>query len=156
MGRPVSNTQGTHPGDTVIGYGNSPTRQDISDLKPKQSVSIGTVSDGWSHLIYSANPGIPGDSGGPYLDAQGRALGSLSRMVLGPSPAANVITDIHKALEYAKKHSGIKGLRLALGTEKFQGSTVANPLLNQAPTLTPPKAQAPAGRRMLARRRVRS
>jgi hypothetical protein len=132
------NTAGTQPGDTVVGYGNSPTRQDLSDLKPKQSVSVGTVDGGWAHLIYSATPGIPGDSGGPYLDADGRALGSLSRMVLGPSPAANSITDIAKALEYAQRHSGIKGLRLAKGTEKFNGPTVANPLLNQLPALTPP------------------
>ncbi len=133
------NTEGTQPGDTVLGYGNSPTRQDLSDLKPKQSVSIGDAHDGWSHLIYSATPGIPGDSGGPYLDAQGRALGSLSTLVLGPAPLANSITDINKALAYAQKHSGIKGLRLAEGTEKFQGPTVANPTLNQVPT-PPPSA----------------
>lgn len=136
------NTTGTQAGDTVVGYGNSPTRQDLSDLKPKQSVSTGTVDDGWAHLLYSATPGIPGDSGGPYLDSQGRALGSLSRMVLGPSPAANSITDINRALAYARKHSGIKGLRLAQGTEKFNGPSVANPLLNQLPALTPPTAPA--------------
>lgn len=141
------NTTGTQPGDTVLGYGNSPTRQDISDLKPKQSVSVGDAQGGWAHLIYSATPGIPGDSGGPYLDAEGRALGSLSTLVLGPAPAANSITDIHLALEYAKKHSGIKGLRLAKGTEKFNGPSVANPLLNQLPALTPPTTQVLGTRR---------
>ncbi|MGQ0844488.1 MAG: serine protease [Sporichthyaceae bacterium] len=134
------NTGGTTMGDTVVGFGNSPTRQGLSDVKPKQSVSVGTVQDGWAHLIYSATPGIPGDSGGPYLDAQGRALGSLSKMVLGPAPGANVITDINRALEYAKKHSGIEGLRLAKGTEKFRGAFVGNPLLGQVPT--PPTGQA--------------
>ncbi|MGQ0464893.1 MAG: serine protease [Sporichthyaceae bacterium] len=143
------NTTGTQPGDAVVGYGNSPSREDLEDVKPKQSVSVGTVNEGWRHLIYSVTPGIPGDSGGPYLDAEGRALGSLSVLVLNPAPASNAITDIHRALEYAKKHSGIKGLRLAKGTETFQGPSVASPLLNQAPT--PPATIAPP-RSAVARR----
>jgi hypothetical protein len=125
------NTTGTKAGDTVLGYGNSPTRKNMADVKPKQAVSAGDVDSGWAHLIYAHNPGIPGDSGGPYIDARGRALGSLSTLVINPAPGSNSLTDIAHALAYAQRWSGIKGLRLAIGTQKFQGATVASPLANQ-------------------------
>jgi hypothetical protein len=125
------NERGTKAGDTVLGYGNSPTRKDVDDVKPKQAVSAGDADHGWAHLIYAHNPGIPGDSGGPYIDAEGRALGSLSTLVVDPTPASNSLTDIAHALAYAQRWSGIKGLRLAIGTKKFQGASVAAPLANQ-------------------------
>jgi hypothetical protein len=125
------NYTGTKAGDTVLGYGNSPTRQDWDDVKPKQAVSAGDVDNGWAHLIYAHNPGIPGDSGGPYLDAAGRALGSLSTLVINPAPGSNSLTDLAKALAYAQRWSGIKGLRLATGTQKFAGPSIASPLANQ-------------------------
>jgi hypothetical protein len=125
------NQTGTKAGDTVLGYGNSPTRRDVDDAKPKQAVSVGDVDNGWAHLIYAHNPGIPGDSGGPYLDAAGRAVGSLSTLVINPAPASNSLTDLAHALAYAQRWSGIKGLRLAIGTQKFAGASVAAPLANQ-------------------------
>ena len=33
---------------------------------------------GWSHDVYTVTPGIPGDSGSGFLDADGRAFGTLS------------------------------------------------------------------------------
>jgi len=125
------NETGTKAGDTVLGYGNSPTRQEVDDAKPKQAVSAGDVDNGWAHLIYPMNPGIPGDSGGPYVDAAGRALGSLSTLVINPVPGSNSITDIAHALAYAQRWSGIKGLQLAIGTEAFAGPSILNPLVNQ-------------------------
>lgn len=126
------NTVGTAFGDLVVGLGNSPTRQDLDALKPKQSVSAGSVDGGWANLVYSVSPGIPGDSGGPYLDAEGRALGSLTSIVLTPPPASNSLTDIARALAYAQAYSGIKGLALALGAVPFAG-----PLITQAATRPP-------------------
>ena len=75
---------------------------------------------GRAHWIYSFYPGVPGDSGGPYLDPQGRAIGSLSELSLEP-PGANIITDISRALAYAERYAGLKGLRLVAGTAPFTG-----------------------------------
>lgn len=109
------NTDGPVAGESVVGYGSSPTRQEIEALKPREGVVLATIDGGWSHLIYTLTPGIPGDSGGPYLDEAGRALGSLTLLIFAPFPLSNAITDIGMALDYAREHSGIKGLKLAGG-----------------------------------------
>ncbi len=66
-----------------------------------------------------STPGVPGDSGSGFLSAGGRAVGTLSTIGLLPLPASNNIGDLSKELAFAQKHSGIRGLRLALGTEPF-------------------------------------
>lgn len=114
------NTDGTQAGDAVTGVGNSPLWQDLEWLQPKRGVAFETDPSGRAHWIYSFYPGVPGDSGGPYLDSQGRAVGSLSELSLEP-PGANIITDIARALAYAERTGGLKGLRLVAGTESFQG-----------------------------------
>ena len=44
---------------------------------------------GWTHLVYTITPGIPGDSGSGFMDAQGRAFGVLSTLQLAPIVASN-------------------------------------------------------------------
>jgi hypothetical protein len=114
------NTTGPRIGEFVCGWGQSPLWQDLAPLYPKRSVVVRSDVDGHAHWVYSVQPGIPGDSGGPYLDEAGRALGSLSELALEP-PGANIITDIGRALAYAAAHSGLKGLRLVPGTAPFVG-----------------------------------
>lgn len=115
------NTAGTKAGERVLSYGNSPTRQGIALLSPKYGTSLGDVGHGWSHTVYTLTPGIPGDSGSAFLDADGRALGTLSTLALAPQPLSNQVSDLAKQLDYARAHSGIDGLRLVPGTEPFTG-----------------------------------
>ena len=139
LGGPVGlDTDGTEPGELVLGYANSDIRGTLEDIKPRQAVSVGDGPGNWVHLIYALNPSIDGDGGGPYMDGGGHALGSLVGTIVGPPPAADAITDIAKALAYAQEHSGIKGLKLALGTKAFEGPYVISPLLNQL--VPPPKS----------------
>ena len=81
-------------------------------------LSLGTTGGGWSHPAYTVSPGIPGDSGSALLDAQGRALGTLSTVQLGPLAGSNGVGDLAKELAYAQAN-GQSGLTLALGTEPF-------------------------------------
>ncbi|WP_293768763.1 serine protease [Sporichthya sp.] len=122
------NSDGTQGGDLLTGWGNSPLRQGLEPLAPKQSIAVRSEPGGRAHVIYSLTPGVPGDSGGPYLDPQGRAIGSLSEIALDP-PGANIITDIARALAYAAQYGGLKGLRLVAGTEPFHGSVILDSLL---------------------------
>ncbi len=112
---------GTAVGDEVYSYGNSSIRGGATELSPKQGASVGDdpADGGWSHPLYTATPGVPGDSGSAFLSADGAAVGTLSTLGLAPLPASNNIGDLGKELRFAQRHSGIAGLRLVRGTEPF-------------------------------------
>jgi hypothetical protein len=114
-------TQGLSQGDQVYSYGNSAIRAGVTALSPKTGVSTGDAGAGWSHNVYTATPGIPGDSGSGFLDADGKAFGVVSTIALAPVPGENGIGDLAKELAFAQAHSGISGLRLVKGTEPFSG-----------------------------------
>lgn len=105
-------------GDSVYGYGSSDLRAGIET--PQQGLALTTEESGWYHLVYILPPGVPGDSGGGLMDGQGRAFGVLISLNTMP-PGSNGAADLAKALAYAQKHSGIKGLALVPGTEPFSG-----------------------------------
>lgn len=114
-------TDGTAAGDKVYSYGNSSLRADVDLLSPKIGFSLGDDVNGtrWSHPLYNLTPGIPGDSGSGFLNADGKAVGTLSTLGLAPLPASNNIGDLDLELEFAQANSGISGLRLVNGTEPF-------------------------------------
>ena len=105
---------GVGTGESVYSYGNSSLRAGISQLSPKEGISLGTDSDGWNHPVYTVTPGIPGDSGSAFVNADGEALGILSTLALAPLPASNGVSDLGKALDYANSVAGA-GVSLLLG-----------------------------------------
>jgi hypothetical protein len=121
-GGPVGiDTDGTAAGDTAYSYGNSSLRGGVTELSPKQGTSVGddAADGGWSHPVYTVTPGVPGDSGSAFLDADGRALGVLSTLAIAPLAGSNGVGDLSHELAYAQAHSGIAGLTLVPGTEPF-------------------------------------
>ncbi|MER7605835.1 hypothetical protein [Nocardioides sp. NPDC127503] len=114
-------TDGTVAGDKVYSYGNSSLRADVDLLSPKIGLSLGDSVNGtrWSHPLYNLTPGIPGDSGSGFLNADGKAVGTLSTLGLLPLAGSNNIGDMDLELKYAQANSGISGLRLVEGTEPF-------------------------------------
>jgi hypothetical protein len=123
LGGPTALGQTTATLDTVYSYGNSSLRQGITLLSPKVGKSLGASGGGWTHLVYTVTPGIPGDSGSGFMDAQGRAFGVLSTLQLAPVAASNGVSDLPKALAYARAHGG-PDVTLAAGTEPFRGSII--------------------------------
>ena len=107
-------------GSQVFSYGNSVLRGGVSVLSPKTGASLGDLeeSGGWSEEVYTATPGIPGDSGSAYMDASGNALGVLSTVEFAPLPAANGVGTLAKELAYANAATGL-GLQVASGTTPF-------------------------------------
>lgn len=120
-GGPVGVGDETATLETVYSYGNSILRLGIEQLSPKTGVSLGTTGDGWTHPVYTATPGIPGDSGSAFLDSEGRAIGVLSTLSIAPLPASNNVSDIGSAIAYMETHGG-PDVTLANGTESFNGS----------------------------------
>jgi hypothetical protein len=114
-------TTGTSAGQRVYSYGNSSLRQGITLLSPKTGVSLGDAGNGWSHNVFTVSPGVPGDSGSAFLDANGRALGVLSTLQLAPLAGANGVGNLAKELAYLHAHTSINA-QLAPGTEPFNGS----------------------------------
>lgn len=107
-------------GSKVYSYGNSSLRLGLSLLSPKEGYSLGETGDGWSHDVYTATPGVPGDSGSPFLAADGAALGTLSTVAVLPFPASNGVSDLAKEVAYMQRTGGFNGMQLALGTEPFR------------------------------------
>lgn len=112
-------TDGTAAGETVYSYGNSSLRGGVETLSPKQGTSLGTTGDGWSHSVYTVSPGVPGDSGSAFLDAEGNAVGTLSTLAIAPLAGSNGVGDLAHELAYAQQNGGISGLALVPGTEPF-------------------------------------
>ena len=104
----------------VLSYGNSSLRLGVEALSPKQGKELSQDSGGWNHHVYTVTPGIPGDSGSAFIDAQGRALGTLSTVQLAPAPASNGVGDLSRELAYMGSHGG-PSVTLAQGTEPFSG-----------------------------------
>jgi len=98
----------------VYTYGNSGLRGGVSQLSPKTGTSLGTAGGGWTHTIFTATPGIPGDSGSGVLDSTGRALGILVTVAIAPLAGSNGVTDLGRATDYARAH-GLSDLTLTRG-----------------------------------------
>jgi hypothetical protein len=113
------NTDESAAGERVYSFGNSSLRAGIEQLSPKTGASLGAEGGGWSHPVYTVSPGVPGDSGSAFLDAEGNALGTLSTLALAPLAGSNGVGDLERELAYAQQHSGLAGLELVPGTEPF-------------------------------------
>ncbi len=84
-------TDGTQLKDQVESYGNSELRGGVSALSPKDGYSLGDDGNGWSHNVYTATPGIPGDSGSAFINDKGQAsaCSAPSRSLRRPAPTAS-------------------------------------------------------------------
>lgn len=108
-------------GEPVYTYGNSSLRLGITELSPKTGTTLSVHPSGWSYNVYTATPGVPGDSGSAVLNMTGEGLGILVTVQLAPLAGSNGVTDLGKAMAYAQAH-GMSGLSLVDGTELFDDS----------------------------------
>jgi hypothetical protein len=112
-------------GSTVYSYGNSSLRGGVTKLSPKQGIVIQNEGGGWSHVVATLSPGIPGDSGSGFLNESGAAIGVLSTLQLAPLPATNGVGDLGKELAYLQANAaGFAGVQLVPGTEPFKPNLV--------------------------------
>ena len=96
-------------GSTVYSYGNSELRGGVTKLSPKQGIVLQNEGNGWSHVVVTLTPGIPGDSGSGFLNGSGAAIGVLSTLQLAPLAATNGVGDLAKELAYMRANSGFGG-----------------------------------------------
>jgi hypothetical protein len=119
-GGPTGMATATTTGAKVLSYGNSSLRGGITQLSPKEGVSLGQSGGGWTHSVFTVTPGIPGDSGSAFIDKQGRAFGVLATLQIAPLAGSNGVGDVSREVAYMRSHGGPQA-ELALGTEPFRG-----------------------------------
>ena len=118
-GGPTGITDTVAQGEKVLSYGNSSLRLGITQLSPKEGLSLGQTGNGWSHEVYTVSPGIPGDSGSAFINRDGKAFGVLSTLQIAPKVGANGVGDLSRELAYPNANGA--GFSLANGTEDFTG-----------------------------------
>jgi len=111
-------------GSTVFSYGNSELRGGVTKLSPKQGTLIQNEGEGWSHIVVTLTPGIPGDSGSGFMNEAGQAIGILSTLQIAPLAGTNGVGDIAKELAYERAHGPYPNLQLVPGTQPFNPSLV--------------------------------
>jgi hypothetical protein len=116
-------TSGSERGDVVYSYGNSSLRFGIAATSPKRGVQFAYGANGWTHGVYTVTPGIPGDSGSGFMDADGMAFGVLSTIATAPLAASNNAGDLAKELAYMAANSSYN-VTLAVGTQAFDDPLV--------------------------------
>jgi hypothetical protein len=111
-------------GATVYSYGNSELRGGVTKLSPKQGVVVQSEGGGWSHIVVTLTPGIPGDSGSGFLSEKGEAFGVLSTLQIAPLAGTNGVGDLAEELAYMRAHSSFAAMQLVPGTEPFKPNLV--------------------------------
>jgi hypothetical protein len=111
-------------GATVYSNGNSELRGGIAKLSPKQGIVVQSEGSGWSHVVATLTPGVPGDSGSGFLNGSGQAIGVLSTLQLAPLAGSNGVGDIGKELAYMRASSPFSGVQLVHGTQPFRPNLV--------------------------------
>ncbi|MEQ3550772.1 serine protease [Pseudonocardia nematodicida] len=106
-------TGGTSGGEPVYSY--QPNQ--LTETPYKEGVSFGRTEGPFSHVVATVPPGVPGDSGAGYLDADGRAFGVLSSLMLPTN--TNGVADIATALRYAAESDAVGDVELVPGTAPF-------------------------------------
>lgn len=135
IGGPTAlDTDGTVNGERVFSY--QPNQ--IGLAPNKQGVSLGQP-DPRTHVVATLPQGVPGDSGSGYVDAQGRAFGSLSSL-MAPS-TTNGVTDLAQALAYASEKGSVGDVGLVPGDRPFSPSGLPMTGLPALPAVPLPLAQ---------------
>jgi hypothetical protein len=106
-------------GSTVYSYGNSELRGGVTKLSPKQGIMIDNEGGGWSHVVSTLTPGIPGDSGSGFMNESGQAIGVLSTLQIAPLAGTNGVGDLAKELAYERAQGPYPSLHLVPGTKPF-------------------------------------
>ncbi|MFC4942324.1 serine protease [Pseudonocardia sp. GCM10023141] len=115
LGGPVGlAATGPTPGEAVYSYQPNNGGDGL-----RRGEAVADAGGGLTHRVQTEPPGGPGDSGGGYLDADGRAFGVLSTQFFD-GPHTNGVTDLAAALSYADRFGALGTVTLVPGTEPFE------------------------------------
>lgn len=87
-------------GDKALWYGNSNLRPGMEVDQTNEGYLV--RAGGWSAVMYSVTPGLPGDSGSGVLTSNAEAMGMMNTLRVTPETGSNGVTLLEPALEYAR------------------------------------------------------
>lgn len=90
----------------VLTYGNSGLRAQQEPLSWHEGYVLDNPN-AWTTTIYTATPGVPGDSGSAVMTGDGQALGILVTLTIAPTAGSNGVTSLDMALAYARTVGGV-------------------------------------------------
>lgn len=116
VGGPISLFSGVASvGDPVLIYGRSSATLDADPLVVRQGEIVDVLGNGWSYDLLLDGLVAPGDSGGPVLTGDGRALAVINTfgLVFGTGnllspPVRGGAVNLDMALQYAKDNGFIQ------------------------------------------------
>ena len=125
LGGPTSLARGTAAvGDAVVLYGRAPATLDLEPLQVREGEIVEVLGGGWSYDVTLDGVVAPGDSGGPVLTGDGRALALINVLALNISadsllsPLRGGVSNLDRSLEYAKANGFIqRGVTLLTWSE---------------------------------------
>lgn len=103
------------PGAPVYGLANPAGPDGRRTASARAGTAAGEVGGGWGHAVVGPVPGTAGESGSPLLDADGDAVGVLSSLTTTGDRPSTEYTDLARALDYAARTDGPRGLALVPG-----------------------------------------
>jgi hypothetical protein len=124
FGGPTGVGDAGQPGATVFTYGNSELRGGVEQLSPKEGLLVQNEGNGWSHIVSTLTPGIPGDSGSGFYNEAGQAIGVLSTLQIAPLAGTNGVGDVGREIAYLRSQGGFPNIQLVPGTEPFKANLV--------------------------------
>lgn len=92
-------------GDKVLTYGDSPFWAGVDTLQMREGyvVSPGLcITD-----IYTAGPGLPGDSGSPVVLEEGGTVGVLTTLQFAPEAGSNGVVTLDQAVAFMEKNTAL-------------------------------------------------
>lgn len=116
----VAATADLGTGESVYSFGNSGLRFGVEPVLSWKHGNV-VMADAWTADVYTATPGIPGDSGSGFLTADGEAFGVLSTVAVLPLPLSNQVSGLASGLDYMAAHDGPA---VELGTADWTGGVV--------------------------------
>ena len=99
LGRPGRHSTPTapRPASRVYSFGNSSLRGGVeAALAEAGRQPRHRAAAAGRHPVYTVTPGVPGDSGSAFLDAEGNALGTLSTLAIAPLAGSNGVGDLEQ------------------------------------------------------------
>jgi hypothetical protein len=89
-----------------VGAGSALQMRVVHDPVPEwRDAVVATKTSDWGYEAYATTPPLPGEMGGPVVDASGHAVGVVVGLGVTPMPGAVTVARLDALMQYASEHA---------------------------------------------------